>query len=134
MSRDFDIGSIDLAGSSDIDGFLTSESNEVQASYTQNAILARLDVHADPTFDVGQMQVTGSPGLDVLFKDQPQLVTASSKRRKVASVGDLSNFLRLSAETLVHKSERELWALKKGDNGSYFIERLFDDNGEPLKG
>jgi hypothetical protein len=85
-------------------------------------------------FDLGTIQGTGSPGLDALFQREPGIVNPPKMARKmVASVGDLANFHRLSAETLVHKSERDLWALKKGDDG-YFIERLFDDNGEPLKG
>ncbi len=85
-----------------------------------------------PDFDLGQMQVSGSSGLDALFKREPQLVRPT--RRKVASLQDLQGFVRLSAETLVHKSERDLWTLQKEADGKYYIERLFDDNGSPLKG
>ena len=42
--------------------------------------------------------------------------------------------MRISAETLIHKSTTDLWALKKEADGKFYIERLFDDNGEPLKG
>lgn len=130
---DFKIGDIDLSGSSDIDGFLTSGSSEVSAAYTQNSILQSIGVPTGEDYDIGQIQVTGSTGLDALFSQQPQLVNPNH-RRKVAAVSDLQSFIRLSAETLVHKSERDLWALKKDANGGFFIERLFDDNGEPLKG
>jgi hypothetical protein len=34
---------------------------------------------------------------------------------------------------LVHKSTKDLWSVKVGDDGKYDIERMFDDNGEPLK-
>lgn len=85
-------------------------------------------------FDLGDIQVSGSSGIDALFQREPQLVKTAGARRKVASVADLAGFQRLSSDTLIHKSNRDLWALKKDANGGYFIERLFDDNGEPLKG
>lgn len=56
------------------------------------------------------------------------------KRRKVASLSDLDNFLRVSSDTLVHKIQQDLWALKKEADGNYYIERLFEDSGEPIKG
>jgi len=34
---------------------------------------------------------------------------------------------------LVHKSSKDLWSVKMGEDGKYDIERMFDDNGEPLK-
>ena len=34
---------------------------------------------------------------------------------------------------LVHRSSKDLWSVKLGEDGKYDIERLFDDNGEPLK-
>lgn len=53
--------------------------------------------------------------------------------RRVASLGDLTAFLKVAENTLIHKSTRDLWALKRDADG-FLIERLFDDNGEPLKG
>jgi len=81
-------------------------------------------------FNLGSIEVSGATGIDALFQREAHI----SKRVKVASIRDLRPFLRLSSDTLVHKSDRDLWALKKEGNGDYFIERLFDDNGEPLKG
>jgi hypothetical protein len=53
---------------------------------------------------------------------------------RVASLGDLTSFFtKVGGDTLIHKSTRDLWALKQ-DAGGYLIERLFDDQGEPLKG
>lgn len=86
-------------------------------------------------FDFSDFQVSGAEGLDAVLARDPQLVApVKTARRKVASLGDLSSFVRLSSEQLIHKSNRDLWALKKEADGSFFIERLFDDNGEPLKG
>jgi hypothetical protein len=83
-------------------------------------------------FDLGQLEVTGSCGIDAVFESNPSMVRPHGRRR-VASLQDLSGFVRVSADTLVHKSKQELWSLHN-DNGKYFIERLFDDNGTPVKG
>lgn len=34
---------------------------------------------------------------------------------------------------LIHKSSEDLWTVKIGEDGSYEVERLFDDKGDPLK-
>jgi hypothetical protein len=53
---------------------------------------------------------------------------------RVASLGDLTSFfMKVGTDTLIHKSTRDLWALKQ-DAGGFLVERLFDDSGEPLKG
>jgi len=84
-------------------------------------------------FELGEMEVSGAIGLDAMLQREAHIVSPYV-RTKVASMTDLQPFIRLSAETLIHRSERELWALKKEADGQYFIERLFDDTGEPLKG
>ena len=35
--------------------------------------------------------------------------------------------------TLVHKATQDLWSMKVSEDGSFDVERLFDDNGNPLK-
>lgn len=91
-------------------------------------------------FDLGAIEGSSS-GLDAFFEGEPQIVspvgtakTASAPaRQKLASLEQLNGFHRLSSDTLINKSTQDLWALKKqGDE--YFIERLFSDNGQPLKG
>jgi hypothetical protein len=85
-------------------------------------------------FDLGQIQISGASGIDALFEREPQMITAARpKRVRVASLQQLVSFQRVSAETLVHKSNRDLWSLKK-DGEKFYIERLFDDTGKPLKG
>ncbi len=59
--------------------------------------------------------------------------TSPSKSLRVASIGDLTEFLRVAEDTLIHKSTRDLWSFHR-DGNEYVIERLFDDEGEPLKG
>jgi hypothetical protein len=81
-------------------------------------------------------------GLDAFFEREPAVITppgqpvpktaATKGRMKVASLADLSGFVRASADTLVHKSTKELWALRQ-DGKNYFVERLFNDAGSPLK-
>ena len=35
--------------------------------------------------------------------------------------------------TLVHKATKDLWSMKVSEDGSFDVERLFDDNRDPLK-
>ena len=45
-----------------------------------------------------------------------------------------ASFMSQAGEsTLVHKSTQDLWSMKVSDDGSFDVERLFDDNGDPLK-
>ena len=88
-------------------------------------------------FDFSKLEMSGATGLDALFQREAQILSphkTSEGRKKVASIQDLSGFVRLSSDTLIHRSDRDLWALKKEADGNYFVERLFDDNGAPLKG
>lgn len=88
-------------------------------------------------FDFSDFEMTGSSGIDSHFQREsapPVTVKQASMRKKVASLGDLSSFIRLSSEQLIHRSSRDLWSLKKEGDGSFYIERLFDDDGHPLKG
>jgi len=62
-----------------------------------------------------------------------RLRMANSFRRKVAGLGDLTDFLRSSETDLVHKSTKDLWSLRK-EGEQYVIERMFDASGDPLKG
>lgn len=52
---------------------------------------------------------------------------------RVSSLGDLTSFFKQAdGGALIHKSTRDLWSMKRDGDG-YLIERLFDDNGDPLK-
>lgn len=52
--------------------------------------------------------------------------------RRVASLGDLGDFLKVAKDTLVHKATKDLWSFKKVGE-EFIIERLFDETGDPLK-
>jgi len=53
---------------------------------------------------------------------------------RVASLGDLTQFLKRADGKLVHKSTNDLWSYAKDADGNFLVERLFDDEGEPLQG
>lgn len=59
---------------------------------------------------------------------------ASKNRIRVGSSLDaiLGEYLKVSNDTLVNRSSRDLWGVTQ-DEGGYVISRLFDDQGEPLK-
>ena len=127
----FNMADIDLGSEANIDGFLSSTTNEPAAFVTSTILQSIGPGNASP-FELETIQPQGSSGIDALFAQQPQLV--EGRRKMVATMGDLRPFMRISAETLIHKSTTDLWALKKEADGKFYIERLFDDNGEPLKG
>jgi hypothetical protein len=53
---------------------------------------------------------------------------------KVASLGDLSDFFRASADTLVHKAQKDLWQICEDKEGGVMIKRLFDpSSNKPIK-
>ena len=62
---------------------------------------------------------------------EPKIVRASAIR--VASLGDLTQFLKAAEGKLVHKATNDLWSYSKDADGNFLVERLFDDEGEPLK-
>lgn len=91
---------------------------------------------------------SGNPG-DKEMKTVPQelinrVIEASLKngsshsdnphRMKVASLADLYSFDRVSSQTLVHKSSKELWSISVDGDGSTVIEKQFNDDGSPVKG
>jgi hypothetical protein len=61
--------------------------------------------------------------------------TAGSFRRTATSLGDLSDFMRVSTDDneLVHKATRDLWSFEEGSGGELVISRLFNETGEPLQ-
>lgn len=57
-----------------------------------------------------------------------------AKVYRVSSLGDLTSFLKRADGKLIHKSTQDLWSFNKDADGNFLVSRLFDDNGEPLKG
>jgi len=71
---------------------------------------------------------------------EPEFLRVASM--KVSSLDDFivlsgpSLMLTAAADTtgeLVHKATQDLWSVRVSDDGSFDIERLFDENGDPLK-
>ena len=98
-----------------------------------------------PDFDLTSIGSGEATGMDAFFEGSPQIVSPvgvaaqieASKpaptRIKLTKVSQLDGFVRTSAEGLINKSTQDLWAIKKnGDD--FYIERLFQDDGNPLKG
>jgi len=46
---------------------------------------------------------------------------------KVSSM-DLTNFMKISDDTLIHKSRNDLWKMFQDKSGNVFIKRLFDED------
>ena len=85
-------------------------------------------------FKLGAIEGQESVGLDSYLGGVS--VTASSEaskgRRKIAFLGDLDGFLRVSADQLIHKADGDLWSIQRTSSGEMFVERLFTE-GDPLK-
>lgn len=92
-------------------------------------------------FKMDQFETGGATGIDALLAGDPQIVSpvgqakaASAPRRvRVSSLQQLQGFVRVASDTLINKATQDLWALRK-EGDAYFIERLFQDDGQPLKG
>lgn len=99
-------------------------------------------------FKLDSFQYHGSSGMDSFLGEtlQPaaanpsiqttmdRLSKAASRRVKVGSLQQLEGFQRLSQDTLIHQSTRDLWSLQKDSSGNFVIEQLFDPEEGPLKG
>lgn len=89
-------------------------------------------------FDLAKIASTSS-GMDSFLSDDgvegfDLYATEETSRFKVSSVDQLKGFTRVAnTNKLIRTCEKDLWELKEGDDGSFTIERLFDDDGNPLK-
>lgn len=87
--------------------------------------------------DLGKIAYTSTSGLDAFLDDTHDMgedLFSASNKVKVSSIGQLQGFDRVAGtNTLIRKSEKDLWALTENADGEFSIERLFDDDGKPLK-
>tara|TARA_R110002153_G_scaffold72905_2_gene190451 strand:+ start:74 stop:655 length:582 start_codon:yes stop_codon:yes gene_type:complete len=81
-------------------------------------------------WDDGQFRAVHKNHLRVASGHHKKQISASSIR--VASLGDLADFLRISSDTLVHKATQDIWSFQKDADG-YLIERILGEDGKPLK-
>jgi hypothetical protein len=83
------------------------------------------------------VQWDGQPSFEGIHAAHLRLAESTSgkkeaRRIRAGSLGDLTDFLKVAEDTLVHKSTHDLWSFHK-DGNDFVIERLFDSNGEPIK-
>ena len=76
------------------------------------------------------MDRTGSKNAQFLV--EVESTTKVSHKMRVSSLGDLSDFLRVSSDTLIHKSTKDIWSFKK-EGEEYIIERMLGEDDSPLK-
>ncbi len=93
-------------------------------------------------FKLGGIESGPATGMDAFFAAEPEIVTptgkskvaSAPKRVKVTSLQQLKGFQRVAADTLVNRVTQDLWSIAKDGNGEFFVQRLFNDDGQPLKG
>ena len=78
-------------------------------------------------------------------RDKIESVPTLFLRKASVRVSNLDDFYFLDGNTsmlqfasqgdpnLVHKSTKDLWSVRISEDGSFDVERLFDDEGNPLK-
>jgi hypothetical protein len=95
------------------------------------AVLASLGTIAlDATTHLGSFELGAVTGMDALFVKEAK----AAPRIVLTSLRQLVAFSRVSADILIHKSDKDLWSLSKQSDGTLAIQRLFQDDGQPLKG
>lgn len=140
MSDDFDNLS-PMSGSGSIDAFLGGDFATASireefgvADYGESHSIR--DFLASPAQDTGpEIDFTGM-GLNASAMSNPFMKLPD--KIKISSIDQLmaSGFLAVGGaltDRLVHRSDRDLWKLTQADGG-YVIERMFDAEGNPLKG
>jgi len=75
-----------------------------------------------------------SSDVEVAPKAIAQGVNLDNNIIKVGSMDDLFAFHRADDKHLIHKSTRDLWSIEADTEGGVRITRLFDNDGEPIKG
>jgi len=122
---------------------------------TQTAIMAYLDARSRPVALTSMVrdssfhgvhfgkvmkaaEVLAKKGLIRYFSDPNEMkgymLQRTASQYRVASLGDLTDFLKSADGKLIHKSTNDLWSYNKDADGNFLVSRLFDDEGEPLKG
>jgi len=98
--------------------FLSPHVNEIQRNFNQtpNEMEQLYDVQKDASFD--DLGGRASRVIDAFFEENNEMVKISSM--------DLTDFMKISDETLIHKSNKDLWRMVKDKEGNIFIQRLFD--------
>lgn len=102
---------------------------EVVSAKSANGAVTAHDGRVFVKFEDGKLRSIYAEHLQLANKQEERKVASF----RVASLGDLTNFLKVAEGKLVHKSTKDLWSFQKDADGNITVERLYDDNGEPLK-
>lgn len=78
-------------------------------------------------WDDGKLRSIRPEHLEKL-SSQDKSVKIITSRSKIALSFDVAH-----QNELVHKATKELWSFQKTSDGKFSLERLFDENGEPVK-
>ena len=105
-------------------------SGEVVTAKSANGAVTSFEGKVFVRFDDGKIRSIYAEHLTPVSN---KVATKKVGSFKVASLGDLTNFLKVAEGKLVHKSTKDLWSFQKDADGNITVERLYDDNGEPLK-
>jgi hypothetical protein len=95
-------------------------------------------------FKLSSIEIAPASGLDAFLDSNPSVVDPfgapatpraiqAADRKAISTLADLAGFTRVASDTLIHKSTQDFWALKKGDGGDYYIERLIEGTA-PVEG
>jgi len=101
--------------------FLAPNVNQIQRDFnrTPNEMDQLYDVQKGANIlDLGDR---ASRVIDAFLSDN------SNEILKVSCM-DLTDFMKISDETLIHKSNKDLWRIMKDKEGNVFIQRLFDSD------
>lgn len=106
-------------------GALVKKKGEFDASEIGEEKKGPIESDSDEPFMKGHFTQTDQGELTRAIKNGSQF--------RVASLGDLTDFLKVAEGQLIHRSTQDLWNVV-ADGEGFTITRLFDDNGNPLKG
>ncbi len=71
---------------------------------------------------------------DVFERPASRVASNVSGKIRVASLTDLSGFMQVASNTLVHISKQDFWRLAQDEEGNYIIERIVSDDESPIRG
>lgn len=131
----------------EFDAFQT-QSEDFERYFEDDTPNAELDRLAEDSIRRGREKMEGREVTPQGSRDSDRRIEASGSddapdRVKVSSIKDLENFVRVAdnmfvyrgadKDDLVRQSEQDLWSLNEDEDGELVIERLFDEDGNPIQ-
>lgn len=115
---------------------------DAPANKAQGTVVTVKSANGDLTEHCGKVFVQWDDGkFRPIFAEHLRLAEGPKTQAKtghhvirVASLAKLAGeYQRVANNTLIHRSTRDLWSFRR-DGQEYILERMFDDQGGPLKG